>query len=101
MYIFYLLDILRGYGYGIKWHNREECTNKNKKKTKKNLLFLAIDLLLPHFDHTIGSLATLEHFQGTAVNCELVFGHFIAGAFRIQRIFKNLKITGINPQFKD
>jgi hypothetical protein len=52
-------------------------------KTKENLFVLAIDLWR-NLDHTIGSLATLEHFQGTAV-C-----HFIACGF------KNLKITGIN-----
>jgi hypothetical protein len=45
------------------WNNREKLTNKTKQQ--KNLLVLAIDLLWHHFDDTIGSLATLEHFQGT------------------------------------
>jgi hypothetical protein len=53
---------------------------------KKNLLILAI-ALWNHLNHTIGSLPTLEHFQGTAFNIGLVRGHIISCGF------KNLKIT--------
>jgi hypothetical protein len=48
-------------------------------------------------------LATLEHFQGTAVNCDLmiIVGHFIAVAFKNLYNLLNLKITGLIKNLKN
>jgi hypothetical protein len=45
---------------------------------------------IPHFNHTIGSLTILEHFQSTAFNIGVIRGHNL-----------NINIIGINSKSKD